>query len=58
VFHPNASVDEKIDCEFHYLVAREFSSQIWKLYAGSRLYHHNGDACSICNICKDLPTLV
>lgn len=28
VFHPNASVEEKIDCEFIYLVAREFGSQI------------------------------
>ena len=27
VFHPNASPDEKIDCEFSHLVAREFGSK-------------------------------
>jgi hypothetical protein len=30
VFHPNASVDEKIDCKSSYLAAREFVSQICK----------------------------
>lgn len=58
VFHPNASVDEKIDCEFSHLVARKFYSQACKLCSGFRFYHHNGDACSIFNICKDSPTLV
>lgn len=58
VFHPNASVEEKIDCEFIYLVSREFGSQICKLYPDSRLYHHNGDTSSNINVCKDSPTLV
>jgi hypothetical protein len=59
VFHPNASVDEKIDCKFSYPVARELVPKYANyIQALDCIITMVMPILILLIICKDLPNLV